>query len=109
MIRGPVFNILDWLVVGLFVAVMLAIVVYAMRSKARSGTDYFLSGRDHGHIGIFKYDPATKAVTEVLKPSGPQIRSLAGSGNTGVIYPLTGQPLYAIYSYRWGGADPRHW
>jgi tricorn protease len=51
---------------------------------------YFLSGRDHGHIGIFKYDPATKAVTEVLKPSGAQIRSLAGSGNT-LVYDQLGE------------------
>jgi len=26
-----------------------------------------------------------------------------GSGNAGTIYPLTNQPLYAIYSYKWGG------
>ena len=26
-----------------------------------------------------------------------------GSGNAGTIYPLTNQPLYAIYSYRWAG------
>jgi SSS family solute:Na+ symporter len=52
MIRGPVFNILDWLVVALFVAVMLAIVVYAMRSKARSGADYFLSSRDSNWLQI---------------------------------------------------------
>src|SRR6202046_937449 len=52
MIRGPVFNILDWMVLALFVAVMLAIVVYAMRSKARSGTDYFLSSRDSNWVQI---------------------------------------------------------
>src|SRR5579862_3508882 len=52
MIRGPVFNIADWLVVALFVAVMLAIVVYAMRSKARSGADYFLSSRDSNWLQI---------------------------------------------------------
>jgi tricorn protease len=51
---------------------------------------YFLSGRDHGHIGIFHYDPATKAVTEVLKPTGPQIRSLAGDGNT-LVYDQLGE------------------
>ncbi|HEX4860804.1 MAG TPA: sodium/solute symporter [Rhizomicrobium sp.] len=52
MIRGPVFNVEDWLVVALFVAVMLAIVVYAMRSKARSGADYFLSSRDSNWLQI---------------------------------------------------------
>ena len=42
---------------------------------------YFLSGRA-GHIGIFRYDPATKAVTEVLHNDGPDIRSLAADGGT---------------------------
>lgn len=49
---GAVFNAADWLVVGLFVLVMLAIVLYAMRSKARSGQDYFLSGRDSNWLQI---------------------------------------------------------
>jgi hypothetical protein len=26
-----------------------------------------------------------------------------GDGNSGTIYPLTGKPLYAIYSYKWAG------
>jgi SSS family solute:Na+ symporter len=47
-----VFNTEDWLVVGLFVLVMLAIVLYAMRTKARSGQDYFLSGRDSNWLQI---------------------------------------------------------
>jgi len=51
---------------------------------------YFLSGRDSGHIGIFKYDRASKAVNEVLKPTGPQIRSLSGNGNT-LIYDQLGE------------------
>jgi tricorn protease len=51
---------------------------------------YFLSGRDSGHIGIFKYDRASKAVSEVLKPTGPQIRSLAGNGST-LIYDQLGE------------------
>ena len=49
---GGVFNGADWLVVGLFVLVMLAIVLYAMRTKARSGQDYFLSGRDSNWLQI---------------------------------------------------------
>jgi SSS family solute:Na+ symporter len=49
---GGVFNAEDWLVVGLFVLVMLAIVLYAMRTKARSGQDYFLSGRDSNWLQI---------------------------------------------------------
>jgi len=47
-----VFNAADWWVVGLFVSVMLAIVLYAMRTKARSGQDYFLSGRDSNWLQI---------------------------------------------------------
>jgi SSS family solute:Na+ symporter len=49
---GGVFNAEDWLVVGLFVLVMLAIVLYAMRTKVRSGQDYFLSGRDSNWLQI---------------------------------------------------------
>ncbi|MDE1939612.1 MAG: sodium:solute symporter [Alphaproteobacteria bacterium] len=50
--QGPVFNYLDWLIVALFVIAMVAIVVYSMKEKAKSGTDYFLSGRDSGWIQI---------------------------------------------------------
>ena len=49
---GGVFNAADWLVVGLFVGVMLAIVLYSMRVRARSGQDYFLSGRDSNWVQI---------------------------------------------------------
>jgi tricorn protease len=42
---------------------------------------FFLSGRA-GHIGIFRYDPGSKAVTEVLHNEGPDIRSLAAEGST---------------------------
>ncbi len=51
---------------------------------------YFLSGRDHGHIGVFKYDAASKAVTEVVHNPGPQIRSLSGDGQT-LIYDELGE------------------
>jgi solute:Na+ symporter, SSS family len=47
-----VFNGADWLVVGLFVLVMLAIVLYSMRTQVRSGQDYFLSGRDSNWLQI---------------------------------------------------------
>jgi solute:Na+ symporter, SSS family len=49
---GSVFNGADWLVVALFIAVMLAVVLYAMRSKAQSGKDYFLSSRDSNWLQI---------------------------------------------------------
>jgi SSS family solute:Na+ symporter len=51
-IRGAVFDIEDWFVVALFVAAMLAIVLYSMRTKARSGQDYFLSGRESNWLQI---------------------------------------------------------
>jgi SSS family solute:Na+ symporter len=51
-IRGAVFDIEDWIVVGLFVAAMLAIVLYSMRTKAKSGQDYFLSGRESNWLQI---------------------------------------------------------
>jgi tricorn protease len=50
---------------------------------------YFLSARA-GHIGIFRYDPGTKAVAEVLHNGGPDIRSLAGEGNT-LVYDQLGE------------------
>ncbi len=50
---------------------------------------FFLSGRA-GHIGIFRYDPATKAVNEVLRNPGPDIRTLAGDG-AALIYDQLGE------------------
>ncbi len=50
---------------------------------------YFLSGRA-GHIGIFRYDPGTKAVAEVLHNAGPDIRSLASEGTT-LVYDQLGE------------------
>jgi SSS family solute:Na+ symporter len=47
-----VFDREDWLVVALFCAAIVAIVAYAVRVRARSGTDYFLSGRDSNWLQI---------------------------------------------------------
>jgi solute:Na+ symporter, SSS family len=47
-----VFNGADWSVVFVFIAVMFAITLYAMRTKAQSGKDYFLSGRDSNWLQI---------------------------------------------------------
>ncbi len=47
-----VFNLEDWLVVGVFIAAMLAIVVYATRTRAESGKDYFLSGQKSNWVQI---------------------------------------------------------
>ena len=49
---GSVFNGEDWAVVVLFVIVMLAITLWAMRKHARSGKDYFLSSRDSNWLQI---------------------------------------------------------
>jgi tricorn protease len=45
------------------------------------GKIFFLSMRN-GHTTIFKYDPVKKAVTQALANDGPDIRTLAGEGNT---------------------------
>ena len=41
---------------------------------------FFLSGRK-GHIGVFRWDPATKAVTEIFHNTGTDIHSLATDGH----------------------------
>jgi tricorn protease len=53
------------------------------------GQIYFLSGRK-GHTGIFKYDPATKKVSEALSNDGPDIRSLSAEGKT-IVYDQLGE------------------
>jgi tricorn protease len=57
------------------------------------GQVYFLSARK-GHIGIFRYDPAAKTITEALHNDGPDIRTLAGNGDT-LVYDQLGD----IYLY----------
>ena len=57
------------------------------------GSIYFLSGRA-GPITIFKYDPATKKVSEALHNTGADIRTLAGEGAT-LVYDQLGE----IYLY----------
>ena len=57
-------------------------------------TIYFLSDRN-GPMTLYKYDPATKAVTESLKNAGkPDIHSLSG-GPGGLVYDQLGE----IYLY----------
>ena len=53
------------------------------------GKVYFLSGRN-GRIGIFRYDPTTKAVTEALHNTGPDLRTLSGNGST-LVYDQLGE------------------
>jgi tricorn protease len=62
------------------------------------GKVYFLSGRhkdgNSGHIGIFCYDPATRAVTEVFHNTGTDLHSLATDGKT-LIFDQLGE-LYLL-------------
>jgi tricorn protease len=57
------------------------------------GNIYFLSARK-GKATIFKYDPASKAVSQALENDGPDIRSLQGEGDT-LVYDRLGE----IYLY----------
>jgi tricorn protease len=50
---------------------------------------YFLSDRN-GAISLFRFDPATKAVTEVVKNDGADIRS-ASAGPGGIVYDRFGE------------------
>ena len=43
---GTVFNALDWGVIVIFALGMVATIAFSMRKKNKSGSDYFLSGRD---------------------------------------------------------------
>jgi tricorn protease len=63
---------------------------------------YFLSGR-RGRIGVFSYDPATKAVAEVYHNDGDaDIRSLATDGRT-LIFDRLGE----LYTLEPGAAPKR--
>ena len=58
---------------------------------------FFLSGRK-GHIGVFRYDPASKEVTEVFHNTATDIHSLATDGHElifdqlGALYTLEPKP-----------------
>ncbi len=44
------FHVIDWIVVGVYFAILLGIAVWAMKQKQESTADYFLAGR---HVGWF--------------------------------------------------------
>jgi SSS family solute:Na+ symporter len=46
------FHYLDWIVLGLFVLGLVAIIVWVSRMKEDTSSDYFLAGRDAGWIAI---------------------------------------------------------
>ncbi len=52
MNTGSVFNSLDWGVIILFLAGIVVVVWASMRTKVKSGEDYFLSGRRAGWLQI---------------------------------------------------------
>lgn len=62
---------------------------------------YFLSGRA-GRIGIFRFDPATNAVSEVYHNTGADIRSLASDGQV-LVFDRMGE----IYTMQPAGGEPR--
>jgi len=59
---------------------------------------YFLSDRN-GPMTLFSYDPATKAVKELIKNTGPDIRS-ASAGPDAIVYEQFGQ--LGLYDLRSG-------
>lgn len=65
------------------------------------GRLYFLSGRN-GAVGIFSYDPGTRAVSEVYRNPGPDIRSLSSDG-TSLVFDRLGE----LYTLTPGGGEPR--
>ncbi len=48
----PSFELLDWLVVGAYFAVLFGLAVWVIRKKTESSTDYFLAGRNVGWFVI---------------------------------------------------------
>src|SRR5271163_2249463 len=50
---------------------------------------YFLSDRN-GAVSLFRFDPATKSVTQAVKNDGPDIRS-ASAGPGGIVYDRFGE------------------
>src|ERR1700678_2787287 len=63
---------------------------------------YFLSDRN-GPISLFRYDPAAKSVTEVVKNDGADIRS-ASAGPGGIVYDRFGELF--LYETASGQARP---
>ena len=46
------FSALDWLVLGLFFAVLAGIIVWVLRQREEDTQDYFLAGRDAGWVAV---------------------------------------------------------
>ena len=46
------FSILDWIVLGGFFAVLAGVVIWTLKQKEETTSDYFLAGRDAGWFAI---------------------------------------------------------
>ncbi len=94
--KDSVFNLEDWLVVALFAAVMIGIVLLSMRRKARTGADYFLSGRDSNWLQIGTSIFSSNIGSE--HPRGPRRRRIRHRHGDGAL----GDPVLAHPGARLG-------
>ena len=46
------FDILDWIVIGVFCLLLIGVILYVVRQKSNDSADYFLGGKDAGWIAI---------------------------------------------------------
>ena len=45
-------HLLDWIVIGLFCVVLIGIIIWVLKQKQNSSSDYFLGGKDATWIAI---------------------------------------------------------
>jgi SSS family solute:Na+ symporter len=82
------FDTLDWLVLGLYFALLLGVAIWVIRQRQRDTTDYFLAGRNVGWFVIGASIFASNIGSEHLV-------GLAGAGHsTGVVF-----GHYEIHAY----------
>jgi hypothetical protein len=67
-----------------------------LKGKLKWSTDYLLS---YATDKVSSYSEESPINNYLLYGSG--------TGNQNFIYPMVGKPLFAIYSYKWGGLDPQ--
>ncbi|MXV16077.1 SusC/RagA family TonB-linked outer membrane protein [Hufsiella ginkgonis] len=56
--------------------------------------------------GNFFMSYIKERITKYLVASSGSLYVTNGDGGSGTIAPFEGKPLYAVYSYQWGGLDP---
>ena len=74
------------------------------------GADIVINTKNITHAGFswktsFLLSYALDKIARYNIQASPSSYIAEGSGNDGIIYPLVGKPLFAIYSYRWAGLD----